>query len=59
MARRVILFLLSGMALLGSSNYAHKERQMQQRDHQMDRALAWRAHQADHAGRPAPKGKAQ
>jgi hypothetical protein len=50
MARRIILFLLSGMALLGSPNYAHKEHQMQHRDQQMDRALARRTHKA-------PKGK--
>jgi hypothetical protein len=58
MARMVILFLLSGMALFGSPNYAHKERQMQHRDQQMDRALARRTHQADHTSRPTPKGKA-
>jgi hypothetical protein len=56
MARRVVLFLLSGMALLGSPNYAHNERQMQHRDHQMDRALSRQARH--HTTQPTTKGKA-
>jgi hypothetical protein len=44
------------MALMGSPNYAHKERQMQHRDQQMDRALARRAH---HPSPSSPQGAAR
>jgi hypothetical protein len=58
MARRLTFLLLVAMSLFGSPNYAHKERQMQHRDQQMDRALARRAHHPDHTTHPAPEGKA-
>jgi hypothetical protein len=57
MARGVTLLFLIGVSLFGSPDYGHKERQMQRRDQQMDRALARRAHHPDHAPRPVREGK--
>jgi hypothetical protein len=56
MARAVTLLVLAGMWLFGSPNYAHKERQMQHRDQQMDRALSRQARH--HTTQPTTKGKA-
>lgn len=58
MVHRVTLLLLTCISLFGSPHYAHKERQMQHRDQQMDRALARRARHPDHAPRSTPQGKA-
>jgi hypothetical protein len=57
MVRTVTVLLLTCISLFGSPDYAHKERQMQRRDRQMDRALAHKARHPDHATRLAPEGK--